>query len=206
LLLLTGCFLTACPAEDTESSVAGWQGDEPHFVVKGFLDGEEVDFSIDDDATGLNVWCEREYGAPLVDGEPDVARAEHLETTIAGTVMINGEERSFELELLNHALQDEEPGTELNVIPRVDGTEPESDELWVEWEWADVEGETLFEAAAQEGMVVHELASGDTGEDSNVIPDGEGFVGGFIEARWSLDEKLTISFTVLCTEHEVEGF
>src|SRR5687768_2454704 len=98
-------LLTACPADDEDTALDGWKGDEPHFVVKGFLDGEEVDFSIDGDDTGMAVWCEREYGAPLVDGEPDVAEAEHLETTIAGTILIHGEERSFEFELLNHALQ-----------------------------------------------------------------------------------------------------
>ena len=205
-LLTACCFLTACPAESEESVLEGWQGDEPHFVAKGFLNGKAVDFSIEGDDTGMSVWCEREYGAPLVDGEPDEAQAEHLETTIAGTVMIDGEELSFEFELLNHALQDEESGTALTIVPRVDGEEPGGDELWVEWEWATADGETLYEAAAQEGTLVHELSTGEPSEGSRVIADGEGFVGGFVEARWSVDEKLSVSFTVLCTEHEVEGF
>jgi hypothetical protein len=200
--------LTGCPSDSEEGEgglLDGWQGEEPHFVVKGFLDGEDLDFAIKGDESGATVWCEREYRAPLVDGEPDLARAEHVETTIAGTVTIDGEERGFEFELLNHGLNNDEAGTDHTIVPRVDGEEIDEHDLWAEWEWSTIDGDTSYEAAAQEGTFVLKLVSGEPTEDNAVIPDGEGFVGGFVEARWSVDERLTISFNVLCTEHEVEA-
>ncbi len=199
-------LLVACPADSEETAIEGWQGDEPHFAVKGFLNGEDLDFSIDGDDTGASVWCEREYLVPLVDGEPDLSQARQSETTVAGFVTIDGQERAFEFELLSHSLQDDEPGAELSIVPRVDGVDPESDELWIEWEWATPDGETLFEAAAQEGTLVREQFSGTPGEGGVIIPDGEGFIGGYLQARWSVDESLTISFSVACTEHEIEEY
>jgi hypothetical protein len=203
---LASCLLFACTADSDPASLDGWMGDEPHFLVQGVLDGEEIDISIDGDADGERVWCEREYEVPLVDGAPDLASAKHIETTIAGSVMIDGEERAFEFELLSHALQDDEPGTELTIVPRVDGADPAADELWLEWEWATVDGDTLYEAAAQDGMLVREQFSGSPGEGGVIIPAGTGFVGGYAEARWSVNEHLKISFSVRCTENEVEEY
>jgi len=200
--------LIACGGDSEHEPAGKWNGERPHFSIQGYLNGEELALSIegDDVADGTSIWCEREYRAPLVDGEPDLSQAVHAETTIGGYATVEGEERSFELELLGHALQNDEPGTAVRIVPRVDDMEPESDQMWLEWEWTTIDGEDLLEAAAQEGSFVLHQFSGMPGEGGIVIPEGEGYVGGYAEARWSVDERLSISFTVLCTENEVEEF
>lgn len=204
--LFSCCALMACASESPQAPIGEWRGDEPHFSVHGLLNGEMLDFSIDGDAQGAQVWCEREYAAPIADGETDLSRATHTDTRIDGYVTIAGEERVFEIEFLRHPLQDDEPGTELTVVPRVDEELPGAHELWIEWEWATIEGEPLFEAAAQRGRFVLGEFTGTPGEGGVVVPAGEGLVGGYVEARWSVNESLTVSFTVPCMENSIEAY
>lgn len=200
------CLLAACGVSSEDQPAGAWLGETPHFSASGLLNGEQIEISLDGDgaADGTLVWCEREYQAPTLDGVLDLSRAEHMDTTITAEVMIAGEERIFALEFLSHALQFDAPGTAVEVVPRVDDQRPPADKMWLEWEWSTLDGQDLLESAAQEGSFVLGEFTGTPGEGGVVIPAGEGFVGGYADARWSIDERLRISFTVLCTEIDVE--
>lgn len=199
----------ACKSdEDGSEETTSWEGDEPHFTARGFLNGEEIDIRIDgaDAEDGSSVWCEREYEVPLVDGAADVSMARHIETVVTGFATIGGQDRIFQLEIKQHALQDDQPGDSIAIVPRVDEVPPEEGEAWFDWEWQTADEEDLFEASAQEGEIVVGAFSGEPGEGGVIIPEGEGFVGASADARWSVDERLSISFTVLCTANDIEEF
>jgi hypothetical protein len=106
----------------------------------------------DDAEGGANVWCEREYEVPLVDGVADLSEARHVEAVITGYATIGGEDRIFQLEIKQHSLQDDEAGDSVAIVPRVDGLPPGDDEAWFDWEWQARDEEDLFEASAQEGV------------------------------------------------------
>jgi hypothetical protein len=200
------CVLAGCGVSSEDPPGETWLGETPHFSAHGLLNGERIDISIDGDgvADGTHVWCEREYQAPVIDGELDLSQVKHVDTTITAQVNVAGEERVFELELMKHALQADQPGTGVKIVPRLDDQEPAEDEMWLEWEWSTLDGQDLLESAAQEGTFTLEQFTGTPGEGGVIIPAGEGFVGGYADARWSVDEQLSISFTVLCTENDIE--
>jgi hypothetical protein len=200
--------LVACGADTDDGMTGSWAGEEAHLSVHGLLNGEKIDVSIDGEgaADGSLIWCERGYLAPTVDGAADLSQAVQSETTISGYATVGGQERFFELELLGNGLQANDPGTEFTIVPRVEDMEPKADEIWLEWEWTTLDGEDLLEAAAQKGTFVLGQFTGTPDEGSVVIPEGDGFVGGYAEARWSVNEELSISFSVPCTVNDVEEF
>jgi hypothetical protein len=205
LTILGAAALVGCASDKEQGSAPVWQGETPHLSIEGRLNGEDIAIEIDGDgaANGTRAWCAREYEAPLrEDDSLDLTQATSTATEINGSASIGGEERTFELELRDHALHRDEVGASLAVVP--DDTEVAAGELQIEWEWhiGDVD---LFEASAQDGHVDLELFTGNPGSGGIVIPSGEGSVGGVIEARWSLDESLSVSFTLPCMATEVEG-
>jgi hypothetical protein len=210
LTVLVACFvhsaLAACGSDSMAAPSGSWKGEQPHLSIQGFLNGEDVAVSEDGDglADGTTAWCERKYQAPTVDGAADLANAKQTEVTIAGFATVGGQKRHFELELMGHALQYDKEGTRLTIVPRVDDVETKPGQMWLELEWSTLDGEDLLESAAHDGNFTLGLYSGAPGEGGVVIPEGDGHVGGYAEARWSLDEKLTISFSVLCTTNDVE--
>lgn len=201
--------LSACESTDTANDEPlTWQGEEPHFVARGLLNGEQIDIRIDgDDAEdGASVWCEREYEVPLVDGVADLTQARQIETSITGYATVDGEERIFQLEIKQHGLQDDRSGDHVAIIPRVDEEAPGADEAWLDWEWQTIDEEDLFESSAQEGEIVLEAFTGEPGEGGVIIPEGEGIVGATLRARWSVDESLSLSFSVPCTANDIEEY
>jgi hypothetical protein len=205
---LAGLALVACGADTDDGVTGSWAGEEAHLSVHGLLNGEKIDISIDGEgaADGSLIWCERGYLAPTVDGSADLSQAVQNETTISGYATVGGEERFFELEFFGRGLHENEPGTEFTIVPRVDDVEPEGDEIWLEWEWTTLDGEDLLEAAAQKGTFVLGQFTGKPEKGSLVIPEGDGLVGGYAEARWSVNDKLSISFSAPCTVNDVEEF
>ena len=206
--LLCFAFVACGGSTDDDGATGSWNGEKAHLSVHGLLNGEKIDVSIDgDDAEdGTTIWCERAYLVPSVDGAVDLTQAVQAETTIAGYAKVGNEERFFELELMGHGLQADEPGTERTIVPRVDDIEPKAGEMWLEWEWTTLDGEDLLEAAAEKGTFVLGEFTGTPGAGGVVIPEGDGYIGGYAEARWSVDEHLSISFTVPCTVNDVEEF
>jgi hypothetical protein len=170
------------------------------------LNGEDISIAIEgaQAANGTSAWCAREYEAPtLADGSLDLARARSTSTEINGFATIGGQERFFELELRDNELQNGALGASVAIIPR-DIDDPGAGEVHLDWEWH-VGDADLYEASAQEGNLRLRLFTGTPGEGGVVIPSGEGSIGGLLEARWSIDESLSVSFTLPCIATEVEG-
>jgi hypothetical protein len=204
-----GLGLGACESTETANTEPlSWQGAEPHFIARGILNGEHIDIRIEgaDAEDGANVWCEREYDVPLVDGVVDLTQARQVETSITGYATVDGEERIFQLEIKQHGLQDDQPGDRVTIIPRVDEVPPSEDEAWFDWEWQTIDEEDLFESSAQEGEIALEAFTGEPGEGGVIIPEGEGIVGAAVQARWSVDESLSLSFSVPCTANDIEEY
>lgn len=202
-MILVTLGLTGCAQKEEAPPALTWQGETPHLMVAGRLNGEEVAIEVSGEevANGSVAWCKREYEAPTrEDGTLDLAAARSTATEVAGLAVVNDEERLFELEIRQRAIQSEDVGAVISVVPNVTA----ANEARVDWEWhlGDVD---LYEASAQEGHLQFELFTGTPGEGGVVIPSGEGSIGGTIDARWSLDDSLRVSFTVPCMETEVEA-
>lgn len=214
-LLIRAAFLaslcalgTGCSGEDDDSTSLSWQGAEPHLIVKGHLNGEDLDLSItgQDAADPSKVWCAREYAGPPDDnGEPDVSRAKLYKLNIFALVTVDGEERRLELEFKPHDFQADAVPSTARVIPRVDDEAIDADATWLDFEWHTPDGEgDLLETSAQTGHFELELYSGEPGEDGLMIPAGEGSFGGTLDASWSEQERLQASVTAVCTENELD--
>jgi hypothetical protein len=207
-MLATVFALTACGESAPDEGNAGWRGETPHVDVRGSINGESVAISLDGEAVAstTSAWCGREYAAPTLEsGELDFASARIATLEVGGYATVNGEERSFELELKEHPFVASEVGTRFSIVPRVDGVAPPANGLWLDWEWHTVDGEDLYESSAQEGTFSFGQFTGTPAPGTTVIPEGTGAIGGFVQARWSLDEALDISFSVPCTRSDVEA-
>lgn len=208
--LLGGVMLLAsgCGGEDAETTSFSWGGTESHLTVKGHLNGEDLDLNVtgEEAEDSAKLWCSREYaGPPDANGEPDITQAKLYKTNIYALVTINGDERQLELEFKPHDFQVDDVPKTISVIPRVDGEVVSGDETWVDFEWHTPDGEgDLLESSAQTGAFELELYSGEPGEDGLMIPEGEGSIGGTLDAQWSEQERLQVSFTALCTENELD--
>lgn len=180
-----------------------WRGDEPHFVVQGFIGGREID--IDVDATTAEISCVREYAVPTGTGVPDESMAVYNETEVDVSFTYMGQEYGFQFEFKEHDLQDGTAvGDTITVVPRVDTELPAANEVWLEFEWESADGLDEFEQAAQQGTVTLQLFSGAPPQGSNIIPEGEGSVGVTGSAIWSASEQLQFSLTAVCNTNDVE--
>jgi hypothetical protein len=77
--------------------------------------------------------------------------------------------------------------------------------MWLEWEWHNADQSVhLLEASAQSGKFELEAFDGVPSADGLTMEANTGMVGGYFDAFWSPTENLRGSFTVYCTENEVE--
>jgi hypothetical protein len=208
LVVCCALFALGCGTEDDAGADVTWQGEAAHLIVKGHLNGEDLDFAItgEDAADTDRVWCGREYaGPPDANGDPDVTKAKLYKTNIYAQVTVGGEDRRLELELKPHDFQSDEVPSTAKIIARVDGESVAADETWLEFEWHTPDGEgDLLETSAQTGTLELELYSGQPGDDGLIIPAGEGSIGLKLDAKWSENERLQVSVTALCTESELD--
>jgi hypothetical protein len=199
---------TGCGASEDDSAPLSWDGSEPHLVLRGHLNGEDLDLSItgSDAADPANLWCAREYaGPPDANDEPDISRAKLYKLNVFAQVTIGGEARRLELEFKPHDFQRDAVPSVTRVIPRIDDEAVEDDATWLDFEWHTPDGEgDLLETSAQKGQFNLELYSGEPGEDGLIVPEGEGSFGGTLDAHWSEQERLQASFTAPCTENELD--
>lgn len=207
LVLCTACLVCAC-SDDSEGeqtkALTEWQGSEPHFEVRGTLDGEELNLSMGEDASDdALLFCTREYTVPLMGTEPDYSAGSLTEVKI--TAFVEGQGGRFvELELKQHDYQSDKIGADVVVVQRSETENPRADEMWLEWEWHGADEETLFEGAANSGTFTLERFTGSPDDATGlVIPSGEGSVGGFARGEWKNGEALDISFSAPCTTSDV---
>jgi hypothetical protein len=206
--LLCALSVFACGSEDAEDQELSWMGANSHLVVRGRLNGEDIDVALTGDAASDSdrLWCGREYQAPPDTlGEPDVSQAKLYEITLNGIVSVRGEERLLQLELKPHDFQSGGVPAVIRVVPRVDGQTPAATEMWAEFEWLTPDGEDeILETSAQAGSFRLELYSGAPAADGIVIPPGEGVFGGTLLAKWSEREQLRFSISAPCVESDLE--
>ena len=143
----------------------------------------------------------REFEIPLdADGNPDYAAGKFVEIKVSA-IPVEGGDR-IELELKQHDFSADAAGATVAIVPRDDTVAPASNEMWAEWEWHSAsDDETTFESAAQTGSLVLGVHEGEVDSTGLVLTGGS--VGGFLRARWSQSEEVTISFTVPCTEEKL---
>src|SRR5690606_29675309 len=208
-LLCANALLLSCAAAD-EDRITEWQGDEPHLIVQGTIDGEDVDFELRG-ADAMNASkdaCELEWAAPpLVAGgdEPDLSQAKLNETTLLAQVEVAGETRFWSLELKSHDFRQDSPGDVIDVIPRVETQPPSPSEVWIEVEWQDAfDGEEIFESGAQSGIIVTRGITGTEMAGIPVFEEGSSFAAGFVDASWSARDELVISFTSPCVANDYD--
>ncbi len=207
-------FSTGCAKESNDVAPLEWMGDQPHFAIRGTLNGENLDVTLEGDAAKdlENLHCLREYQVPSEAtstdetdaGVEDWENGKMSEVQVIVQLNVNGTSRELDLELKRHNYQADEVGTEVTIIPRDDSKEPGSTEMWSEIEWYEND-ENIYEQASQEGTFVLKRFTGTPGEDNPlVIPENTGSVGGVLTAKWSPTETVSISFTADCTGNSVE--
>ncbi len=206
---LTVAFLgVACAEEDEDTAINSWQGTEPHLIIKGTLNGEDLDINITgaEAADLANFHCERNYHVPVDEdtGEEiwDQGTFDELKLRVAGAD-VNGELRDIEIEFKEYDFfSGASAGTAVTIVPRDDSVVPAANEMWLEWEWyaaGDLDdGEQYYEEAAQSGSVTIEELTGELADNGLVIPDNTGTFGLYAEATWSPTESLVISATANC--------
>lgn len=206
VLAAAACGAVGCEPSADEGGITEWMGEAPHVAAKGFLNGEDVDFALEGEAAANSeiFHCDRDYRVPFVNGEPDLAQAKNMGFVLEGHATVNGEERLFEVDFKPRAFEGDPAGTEYQIVPSVEGKEIATDEMWLVWGYENAEGVDVFEEFAQEGRFVLGGYTGERDESGTVIPVDEGWVGGFVEARWSAEEHIAVSFTAICSENSFE--
>jgi hypothetical protein len=177
---------------------------ETHFQAIGSLDGEDLDILLDEPAELVGAVCERKYEVPRVDSVAQYDQGWLVEIQVNLTVTLGDETRLVQVELKRHDFQSDAIGAEIGIVPRIEGTDPGQDAMWLEWEWHALDDTTLFESAAQTGTATLELYTGTPDATGLVISEDHGAVGVVISARWSASEYLDLSFAVPCVESKVE--
>src|SRR5699024_11046542 len=107
----------------------------------------------------------------------------------------------IELELKQHDFQRDPIGAVVEIVPRLEGQDIGSLQMWLEWEWHDSDDTTLFESSAQTGVTTLKRYTGAPNATGLVVTEGE--VGAVVHARWSAAEHLDISFSLPCVESEL---
>lgn len=210
LLCLGALALTTACTSDDENRITEWQGAPLHLVIQGTLDGEDLDVDIrgNEAVAAAMLTCELEWVAPPtmpggVDG--DLSMARHREVKLLAQFEMAGETRYWSMEFKEHDFTGDNAGDTLDIIPRVETMLPGPSEVWVEAEWLDsFDGDEIFEQAASEGFLVTQGLTGTPGADGVVFMDGTSIASGFLEARWSAQEELAISFSIPCTLTDID--
>ena len=196
-----GLVLASCGGGGGNEALE-WQGDEPHFVVRGYIGGREIDLDLN--STNAEIGCVREYVVPVIGEVPDESMARYVETEVDVVFEYMGQSYDFQFEFKEHDLQNNTVGDTITVIPRVDTELPAANEIWLEFEWESADETDTFEQSAQQGTVRLELFSGTPPQGSNIIPENMGSVGLTGSGVWSATEQLEFSLTAVCDENGVD--
>jgi hypothetical protein len=185
---------TVTPGNTLAAPPAEWLGDVPHFVMMGTLAGRAVDIQYLDLAVAEGIdgfEGKREY----LPGDGGSWRYGDFE--VALRAMIDGVEKSFELEFENHDFaQHGLPAT----FALGDANFPEGLAAFVEVqaEWETDAGSVNDEIGGWTGTLTVMMDAG-TPDGEGLVPDG--MIGGFMVAENGGD-RLVASFTVPVVEYE----
>src|SRR4051794_13912182 len=198
----------------TTDSLDKWMGSARHLRITGTIMGEMIDINVagavaEDKA---NLWCEREYQAPTVNGTTDYTQGHNSEVRIKAPVTVAGEARLLDLGFKRHSFQDDAAGSLATVIPRVDTESPctladcTNDSLWLSWTWRDPATNAVkYKMAAQSGSFTLGEFVGTPDTTGLEIAADSGNVGGYATGQWSATENLKISFDANCTKNNIDN-
>ncbi len=217
LLLFLAATLALSCAEDDSGSASGaeapsaWSGDEPHLAAVGSIEGEDVAFFLEgSEAVNVNrFFCERNYVVPSLDDQSDWANDGYLEKIeVKWLVVVEGSEREYQLELLQHDFGASEDGDTIAVVAfDEDSTEraPETIMAGFGWQYEEDGNEVEIEALSETGSFVRGTLTGEIDPDNGlVIPDGEGSLGGYLHLEWDNGDRLDLDFTANCGDNDLD--
>lgn len=191
-----------------------WLGSARHLRVVGTMMGESLDIDISGPTAEdtANLWCEREYQAPTVNGMPDYSSGHNAEVRVKAPVTVNGQMRLMDLGLKRQDWQDDAPGTVVTVIPRDDTASPctltscTNTTAWLSWTWRDpTTNAVMYKMAAQSGSITLGEYTGTPNSTGLEITENTGDVGAFATGVWSATDSLTISFDANCTKNNYDN-
>jgi hypothetical protein len=195
------------------NGITEWLGAELHVATEGDVAasviGSDPVFDFDAAETMSLTECARQFRV-TDPGDPGTfddgnGRLTELELTIE--VVVNGEEREYEVGFESDDFNDFDLGSSITVIEDPDDdSDPPTGQAWAEFqgEWESGGMQVEFEEKATGGTLVIEELSGGTG--GLVIPDDTGNFGAFFSLDFADGTSLTGSFTAPCGENDVEAF
>jgi hypothetical protein len=216
IVVLASTMFMGCggSSDDPNAVPTKWIGSARHLRVVGTIMGQAIDVNLSGAMaeSTTNLWCEREYQAPTVNGMPDYANGHNSEVRVKSPVTIAGVTRLMDLGLKRHDFQSNPPGTVVQVIPRDDANSPckladcTNSTMWLSWTWRDPTTNAVqYKMAAQSGSFTLGEFVGTKDQTGLEITANTGNVGGFATGQWSATESLTISFDANCTVNNIDN-
>jgi hypothetical protein len=208
-LLLTALTAAGCAVEAVEDTgkLDQWLGDSPHFAVSGNFHGKAINIRLEGEAAkAAGIRCVRNY-APLpgtqpgADGKYDTSKVYFVMKEIGLVADFEGKPTDISVGYWGN---DPAAGTNLEVIPRQQGTQIPVGKAWIDFELSEpgASGPNGIEKAAESGTLQMNLNSGTPDQNGIFIPTG-GRTGEFLTVSWGPQESLTISTTSDCQDAEV---
>lgn len=185
---------TVTPGNALAEPPAAWLGEQPHFVLMGTLSGRPVDIQFTEitAAAGIDSFDgKREY----LPGEGGAWRYGDFEVALAA--VIEGVEKSFELEFENHDFTSH-PLPATFALGGVNFPEGLAAFVEVQAEWETEAGAVNDEIGGWTGTLTLVTDTGNP-DAAGLVPDG--MIGGLMIAQNGAD-TLVASFTVPVTEYE----
>ena len=203
-LLGLSLLVAACGSDDD----AGWRS-EPHVDLRGELDGNEVDLSVDGAAAAdlTRSFCKREYIVPNAEDMATWNQAVMSELEATVRLTDDGIEKEYEISIAGADLGGLTAGTTLTAVAAPEDGAPAAGQVVVEmeWGWEDpATGFVSYEGSAVSGTVKVELFEGTPGADGKIIPDNTGRVGLSFDVAFEKG-SLKGSLTLACAENEIEA-
>lgn len=197
-LALVLCPLAAAAEAVTTAGAAGeppsaWLGERPHLVLVGTAAGIPLDIRIEDIEAAEDVVRfagKREY-------RPGEGGWRYTNFEILLEAVLDGVERTIELELENHDLREHAVPAEFALAAE---NFPEGERAFfeVQMEWETADGSVNEELGGWTGTATLLLETGEA-DAEGIVPDG--LIGGLVVAERGTD-RLVASFTVPVTETE----
>ncbi len=207
-LLLVGAFASAgCGDEGGTSAPTAWEGQAPHLVAVGRVDGEDIAFTLRGDAAnGDVVYCERNYIVPSVSDASTWSDGYLEKIELKWDVVVDGIERAYQIELGAHDFSASSDGASLDVVAYDEDAEQTSGAVnaAIEWEWEADGSEFELGAESETGAFVRGTLTGTPGADGVVIPDGTGTFGGYLHLTWANGDFLDVTFTAQCGDNDLD--
>lgn len=204
--LVAGTTLAvACADEARATGPTSWEGQAPHLVAEGMIDGVPVSFALRGEDAG-DAYCERNYVVPSVADTSTWPDGFLEKVELKWDVTVAGTERQYQVELSAHDYAASVDGQTLPVAAYVEDAERAAGTVQaaVEIEWEENGRENEHGDESETGSFTRGVFSGTPGADGVVVPSGSGSFGGYLHLTWASGDYLDVSFTVACGENDLD--